>query len=66
MSEPYSPTSCNEPLLPDSCPTAMPCSACGTCVGVTFDADPYDSEVNGDAAPVWLCDDCRDAHAREI
>lgn len=33
---------------------------------VTFDADPYDSEINGDDTPVWLCAEHRALYANEI
>lgn len=65
MSEPHTPVTCLT-SLPNECPAAEPCSSCGTCQDVTFDADPYASEINGDDEPVWLCGECRHERAMDI
>ena len=39
------------------------CCKCGTTNDVTFGPDPYDDEVNGNDAPVWECDSCRQESA---
>lgn len=44
-----------------------PCRQCGK-VGddVIFAPCPYQSEINDDDTPVWLCEDCRYDNALEI
>ena len=42
------------------------CTNCGTTVDVTYDSDPYNSDINGDYTKVWLCGGCRQDRADEI
>lgn len=43
------------------------CCSCGK-VGddVTFEADPFAEEMNGNDTPVWECADCRRESAMDI
>jgi hypothetical protein len=43
-----------------------PCEGCKTTENVTFDADPYAHDIDGDDTPVWLCDECREQRADDI
>lgn len=45
---------------------AKPCSGCGTREDVTFAADPYASDIDGDHTPVWLCGACRSNRAYDV
>lgn len=40
------------------------CTGCGTTESITFDADPYASEVGNCDDPVWMCYECRVESAR--
>lgn len=42
------------------------CEECGTIKEVTLAPDPYDSEINDDYTPIWMCDNCRSNRADEI
>ena len=42
------------------------CISCGTTKNVTFGPDPYQSEINDDDTPVWMCDTCREESAMDI
>lgn len=42
------------------------CRDCGKKEDVTFDADPYASELYDDETPVWLCGDCRHERAMGV
>ena len=43
------------------------CSGCNRVKDdVTFDADPYASDVNADYTPRWMCEECRHESAMDI
>lgn len=42
------------------------CSRCSSTDNVTFDSDPYQSEIHGDETPVYLCERCRWESAWDI
>jgi hypothetical protein len=42
------------------------CEDCGTTTDVSFDADPYQADINVDYTPVWLCGQCRSNHVDDI
>lgn len=44
----------------------QPCFQCGATEGVSFDSDPFASEIRGDDTPVWGCVDCRRESLMEI
>lgn len=41
------------------------CQSCDS-MAATFGPDPYQSDVNNDPTPVWLCDQCRESKAGDI
>lgn len=43
-----------------------PCVCCGTKETVTFEPDPYLSDLRNDQTPVWMCEHCRELAAREL
>lgn len=45
--------------------TRVPCSRCAA-PNATFGPDPYDDQINGDDAPRWMCDGCRQQSAANI
>ncbi len=45
---------------------AKPCSRCGSREDVTFEADPFASDMYGDQTPVWMCRECRAQRAADI
>lgn len=45
------------------------CNACGKMfdeADLYWGPDPFQSEINDDDTPMWLCDDCYQASADEI
>jgi hypothetical protein len=36
------------------------CRDCGCSEGLTFEPDPFSSEIHDDDTPVWLCPTCRE------
>jgi hypothetical protein len=47
-------------------PERSACQSCGTSEGVVLAADPYQSDVNNDDRPVWMCESCRRESAENI
>lgn len=44
---------------------AEPCQTCGS-LSASFGPDPYNSDVNDDDTPVWLCGECRHESAMDV
>jgi len=42
------------------------CEDCGVKKDVSWGADPYNAEINGDDTPVWMCGACREQSARDV
>jgi len=48
-------------------PTPEPrCQDCGTTENLTYGPCPYDSEINDDYTPVWLCPECYGTRSGDI
>ena len=42
------------------------CECCLTADDVTFEPDPFASEIHDDDTPVWMCASCREQSAWDI
>ena len=42
------------------------CESCGKTRDLQYGPDPYQSEINDDDTPVWLCGECKQEHCDDI